>query len=92
LNKKVVIDVQATKNLEQLIYQVIGSGSVLQSETIQTPRTKQYELSFQPKQEMIPKSQVIIYYIASNGEMISDKVELEFANELKNQVGIINQI
>jgi hypothetical protein len=37
---------------------------------------------------MIPKSQIIIFYVASNGEIISEKVELIFEEKFKNQVKI----
>lgn len=84
-----VIGVRATNCLKKLTYQVIGGGSVIQSQTVSTPRTKRFKLSILPREEMFPKSQIIIFYIASNGEMISDKVEVEFTDELKNQVSKI---
>jgi len=35
---------------------------------------------------MLPKATVVTYYIADNGEIISDKIEVEFGNQLLNQV------
>jgi len=35
---------------------------------------------------MLPKAQIVIYYITKDGEIVSDKVEVEFGNELTNYV------
>lgn len=87
--KNVEIEVRSTDDLKELSYLVIGSGTLIESQTISTPRTKHYVLSVSPKDEMSPKCQVIISYIASNGELISDKVDIEFENELNNKVSFV---
>lgn len=37
---------------------------------------------------MIPKAQLVVYYLSHDGEIISDRVEIEFGNELINHVRV----
>lgn len=76
----------ATDNLSQLNYQVVGKGDVVKSERVQVPNAKDFQFEFKPSLAMIPKTNVIVYYITADGEIISDRVEIEFGNELKNFV------
>lgn len=81
-----MIEVLATKEISQLSYQVLGKGNLVESKTVAFPQTKRHVLSFTPKVTMVPKSHVIIYYLTTDGEIISDKIEVEFGNELVNFV------
>ena len=86
VNDLVQIQVLATKEISQLSYQVFGKGSLVESKTISFPSTKRHVISFVPKVTMIPKARVIIFYLTTDGEIVSDKVEVEFGNELINFV------
>lgn len=86
LNEQVKIQVLATKAISQLSYQIFGKGSLVESKTISFDSTKNALISFIPKVTMIPKAHVIIFYLTSDGEMVSDKVDVEFGNELINFV------
>lgn len=44
------------------------------------------EIEIKPKLSMVPKVNIIVYYITDDGEIISDEVAVEFENELKNHV------
>jgi len=46
------------------------------------------EFSFTATDEMSPSSHVIVYYITSDGEIISDKLKIELESDLKNQIDI----
>jgi len=64
----------------------MGKGDVILSEQVQVPDAKNFQITFMPSLAMVPKAYVIVYYIASNGEIISDSVDVEFGNELRNFV------
>lgn len=86
ITEHVTIDVKATENLSQLTYQVLEKGNVIVSETIQVNNTKDFQFDFQPTMAMIPKAKVIVFYITSGGEIISDTLTVNFGNELGNFV------
>jgi len=88
LNNPIQIEVHGTKELKQISYQVIGSGSIVESKTISVPNMKKTEFSFTATDEMAPSSHVIVYYITSDGEIISDKRKIELESDLKNPIDI----
>lgn len=86
LNEQIKIQVLATKEISQLSYQVFGKGSLVESKSISFPSTKRHVISFIPKVTMIPKARVVVFYLTSDGEIVSDKFDVEFGNELINFV------
>lgn len=67
-------------------YQIFGRGVLVKSETLQIPLTNRHIFDFKPSIKMIPKAQMVVYYITTDGEIISDRLEIQFGNELENQV------
>jgi len=49
---------------------------------------KKTDFSFTATDEMAPSSHVIVYYITSDGEIISDKLKFELESDLKNPIDI----
>ena len=87
-NHPLQIEVEGTKNLKYFTYLVIGSGSVLESKTLSVSNLKKTEFSFTATDEMASSSHVIVYYITSDGEIISDKIKIELESDLKNPIDI----
>jgi hypothetical protein len=88
LSQKVKINVLATKPLKQLTYQVLSKGDVVSSETLSVPDAKSFHIEFTPSLAMIPKVNFVVFYITDDGEIISDSLDIEFGNELRNFVDI----
>jgi Alpha-2-macroglobulin bait region domain len=88
LREEVQIEVSSTKEISQLFYQVTGSGSLITSGSVVFHTTTKYHLKFMPKYEMLPKSNVVIYYITSTGDAVSDTIDIEFENELRSQIDL----
>lgn len=80
------IEVLATESLSQLNYQVLGKGDVIVTEVLSVPNSKNFSFTFTPSLAMIPKANVIVFYITTDGEIISDSLKVEFGNELRNFV------
>lgn len=38
---------------------------------------------------MVPKANLIVYYIRPDGEIVSDRLKIEFDNELQNFVSFV---
>lgn len=86
LSEKIQIDVKSTENLSQLVYQVLAKGDVLVSEIVSISNTSNFQFELKPTFAMVPKANLVAFYITPDGEIISDSLKLEFDNELKNFV------
>ncbi|CAG9810736.1 unnamed protein product [Chironomus riparius] len=88
LSDTITIQVLATSEISQLTYDVIARGNLVDTKVVKFDPTKEYSLNIKPQMLMLPKAQIVIYYITKNGEIVSDKVEVEFGNELTNYVNL----
>lgn len=85
INKVISIEIQSTESLRYLSYQIIGRGDVIFANTIEIPNRKSHTITFLASFAMVPKAQFVVYYIKDN-EVISDKLEIEFTEDLQNFV------
>lgn len=76
----------STHNLKSLTAQVVRRGELIETKVSAVPNEKKIVLEIKPTLAMMPKVSVIIYYISDSGEIISDNIDIEFENELKNHV------
>lgn len=84
------IEVLANTEISELNYQIFGKGTLVTSQNLKSSKSKRHIITFIPKATtMIPKAKIVVFYFASNGEIISDNVEVEFGNELMNFVSEI---
>lgn len=88
INKEVSVEVRSTENMKYFTYQVIGRGDVLDSNTVEVPEAKIFKFKFLATFAMVPKAKVLVYFIGSTGEIISDKIEINFAAVFQNPVKI----
>jgi CD109 antigen len=72
--------------LDYITYEVIGRGDVLVSNTIPLNKEKSVSFKFMGTFAMVPKATLLVYYIRPDGEMVSDRVEVSFGDELNNFV------
>lgn len=82
------VDVIATEEMNQLTYQVLGRGDVIISRSMQVPNSKSFNFRFLASFSMVPKANLIVYYIRPDGEIISDELKIEFGDELQNFVSL----
>jgi CD109 antigen len=86
LSENIKVRVLASENLKELTYQVEAKGNVIVSEVLKVSEQKSFDFDIKPSLEMLPKANLIVFYITLGGEIVSDSQELEFGNELRNQV------
>lgn len=86
MSKNVAVEILSTKEISKLSYQVLGRGSCVESKTVYFTATTRHVFEFKPHLLMLPKAQLIVAYLHSDGEIISDRIEIGFVNELINQV------
>ncbi|XP_070505072.1 CD109 antigen-like isoform X2 [Chironomus tepperi] len=89
LSEKIKIKVQTTTKIKELIHQVLSGGKILESKHEKfSAATSEHMLTIIPTVFMLPKATVVIYYIAENGEIVSDKIDVEFGNQLLNHINL----
>lgn len=86
MSETVSIRVQTTKKIKALTHQVLAGGKILESKLENFSETDVHYLRIKPSIFMLPKATVVIYYVADNGEIVSDRINVEFGNQLLNHV------
>lgn len=76
--------------MSSLSYLILGRGDVIVSKTLPVYGGSTYNFRFLASFAMIPKANLIVYYIRPDGEIISDHLKIELGEELNNYVTIEN--
>ncbi|XP_049537265.1 CD109 antigen-like isoform X5 [Anopheles darlingi] len=84
VNEEVVVEVAATVPMKSFTYQLLGRGDVLLSNTVAVPETKTHTFKFRASFSMVPRAKLVVFYIAANGDMVSDSKVITFDSELPN--------
>ncbi|XP_058061517.1 thioester-containing protein 1 allele R1-like isoform X2 [Anopheles bellator] len=84
VGKDVVVEVAATAPMKFFTYQLLGRGDVLLSNTVAVPETTLHTFKFPAIFAMVPRAKLVVYYIAPNGDMVSDSKVIQFDSELQN--------
>uniref|UniRef100_A0A6E8VV34 CD109 antigen n=1 Tax=Anopheles coluzzii TaxID=1518534 RepID=A0A6E8VV34_ANOCL len=84
VGKDVLVEVTSTSPMKYFTYQLLGRGDVLLSNTIAVPESKTQSFKFPATFAMVPRAKLVVYYIASNGDMVSDSKVITFDSELQN--------
>lgn len=89
LNQEISVDVISTEEMNVLTYQVLGRGDIIVTRTLPVNGLKKYNFRFLASFSMVPKANLVVYYIRPDGEIISDHVKIELGDELQNSVSFI---
>ncbi|XP_049282260.1 CD109 antigen isoform X8 [Anopheles funestus] len=84
VGKDVLVEVAATTPMKFFTYQLLGRGDVLLSNTVAVPESKTHSFKFPATFAMVPRAKLVVYYIAANGDMVSDSKVITFDSELQN--------
>uniref|UniRef100_A0A2M4B954 CD109 antigen n=2 Tax=Anopheles marajoara TaxID=58244 RepID=A0A2M4B954_9DIPT len=84
VNEDVDVEVAATVPMKSFTYQLLGRGDVLLSNTVAVPEAKIHTFKFRASFAMVPRAKLVVYYIAENGDMVSDSKVITFDSELPN--------
>lgn len=83
------MEVLSTDDISQISYEVLGRGSCVEAKTLNFQSAKRVVVNIKPTIMMIPKAHVVFNYLTSDGEIISERIEINFGNELVNHVSWI---
>lgn len=74
--------------MNQLTYQVLGRGDVIVTKTLPVYGLKKFNFRFLASFAMVPKANLVVYYIRADGELISDHLKIQLGDELQNFVSV----
>jgi hypothetical protein len=86
LDQKIEVKVLATEWLSSITYNIFGQGTLVQSDSVKVMGGKSTSFSFFGTFSMLPEATLIVYYIRPSGDMISDRIVIEFPKDFKNYV------
>lgn len=78
----------STVEINELSAHAFAKGSLANSDSFSFSSTKRYVLKLTPTISMLPKADVVIYYISKRGDIISDKVPVEFIDQFMNHLDL----
>lgn len=73
--------------MRYISYQVLGRGDIILTNILEVPNRKNHDITFIGSFAMVPKAQFIVHFV-KDGEIISDRLEIEFNEDLQNFVGL----
>lgn len=74
--------------MRYLSYQVLGKGDIILTNTLEVLNRKNHIITFIGSFAMVPKAQFIVHFVKDD-EIISDRIEIEFNDDLQNFVSSI---
>jgi len=78
--EKIVIRVESNVEINYLIYKIIGGSSLIDSKLVKFNPSKEYILEIQSTPSMGSSFDVLVYYSTEDGELVSDKVDVDIYN------------
>lgn len=89
VTKTIPVEIISNCDTNSISYVVVARNKIVRLGRIKSSDNKSFKLFLQPTPEMVPTAKFVAFYIASNGEIISDNQILEFGTELRNFVSFI---
>lgn len=73
--------------MRHFTYEILGRGDIIVSNTVEVPNRDSFVFQFFASFAMFPKAQLIVHYMREN-ELVSDRLEINFGNDIQNEVKI----
>jgi Alpha-2-macroglobulin bait region domain len=90
INKEVKIEVEGNGEWKDLYSVVIGRTGIVHNIVHKLTKKqiddKKMQFDFTATSWMVPSANVIVYYIQDNGEIIYDKIQIDFDSDMPNNV------
>ncbi|CAG9811984.1 unnamed protein product [Chironomus riparius] len=78
--QNIKIRVESNTIIKYLIYKVIGGSNMIDSKLVRFNPSKEYTLEIMTTPSMGSSVDVLVYYITEDGELVSDKVDVNIDN------------
>ncbi|KAH3873347.1 hypothetical protein DPMN_036581 [Dreissena polymorpha] len=81
------ITIKATESVNEVMYQIYARGQLIKSGTI--PVNGEFKTwTFQATHDMSPKSQVLVMYVRTDGELVADALSINVDGAFLNKVSV----
>ncbi|KAK7492646.1 hypothetical protein BaRGS_00016125, partial [Batillaria attramentaria] len=85
---QVNFEVKATEGMKELVYQVLSRGSIVDAGSVDAGGATSYRFSIPLQASMAPNSRIVIYYVRTDGEIVTDSISFDVDGAFQNQVSI----
>ncbi|XP_071088381.1 CD109 antigen-like isoform X2 [Haliotis cracherodii] len=79
-------DVKVTESISELVYQVMSRGSIVDTGYINKANLTSFSIPVTSK--MAPNARIIVYYVRTDGEIVTDSVSFDVDGAFENKVSI----
>lgn len=86
INQDVEVLVNCTEPLTYVNYEIFGRGDIIVANTVHIRNENTYTIHFTATQAMVPIAHLIVSYIRSDGELVTDSLDIEIDGLLRNFV------
>ncbi|XP_055684022.1 thioester-containing protein 1 allele R1-like isoform X2 [Lutzomyia longipalpis] len=86
VNREISVQVDSTEPMTHFTYQVIGRGDIIVSKTVEVPSRTSHTFKFLASFAMVPEAKLIVYFVRSDGEIVSDSQPIKFRSSFQNFV------
>lgn len=86
VSDKIPMEVTSNVVINNVNYILSARNKIVKSGKIYSIDGKYFKIILNPTPEMVPEAVLVAFYVASNGEIISDRKLLQFNTELRNFV------
>ncbi|XP_049951328.1 CD109 antigen-like isoform X5 [Schistocerca serialis cubense] len=87
VNDYVQVEINSTVPLKYFSYQIIGRGDIVIARTVQVSQSVPM-FKFLATYAMAPTAHVVVFYMAEDGEVIADALDIELKGTLQNFVTV----
>lgn len=74
--------------MKSLTYLVMGRGDLIVARTIQLNNDLTHTFKFMASFAMVPRAKLVVYFVTEDGEVVSEKANIEFRSQFQNFVKI----
>ncbi|XP_071127944.1 CD109 antigen-like isoform X2 [Mytilus edulis] len=81
-------EIQSTQAVTSLVYQVLSRGVIVGAGTVNGGNKKTVPFSISVNSKMAPNARIVVYYVRTDGEIVTDSISFDVEGVFNNQVSI----
>ncbi|CAC5388514.1 CD109 [Mytilus coruscus] len=81
-------EIQSTQAVTSLVYQVLSRGVIVGAGTVNGGNKKTVPFSIAVNSKMAPNARIVVYYVKTDGEIVTDSISFDVEGVFNNQVSI----
>jgi hypothetical protein len=86
VGESITIKVESTANMNNVFCAVTGRSSVTVNQLMEARNRRSFEFNLNITRDFAPSTSIIVYYIHDSGEVVYDRITVDIAIKLSNNV------